>query len=317
MLETHRLTFRPGLIVNQEFFDYPEMQESAKNWLFISKYRFNTGEFYGRHDGAQLNNLQFGHADRHEGMMFEGLSPKDCLTIAILQKSIGQVCVNNLKMELGDVVIIDDLKPYDFVSSHHTISAIISISKSLVESEIPWILSATDKKLKDKNTILSDTIENEWKRVLKEPNLFDNVDEIEIMEKKIVKAIRDAFTGQTGERCHLTEGEKTAFEVRSYLFNSLEETMTIKSITEQFNVSDKTLENSFKSLFGITPWRFIYLLKLNHAHHDLQLLNRQTTNVSDIATKWGFTNFGRFAKDYKSLFGVLPSETLMVVPIQS
>ena len=261
MPEIHEFILQPGLIVNQEFFDYPAMQESAKNWLFLSRYRFDTGEFYGRHDGVQLNRLQFGHADRHEGMMFEGISPKDCLTIAILQKSTGCVCVNHLKMEADDVIIIDDTKPYDFSSSHHTIMAIVSISKKLVATEIPWILCATDKKFKDKNNILSDTIENEWKRVLEEPNLFDNTDELEVIEKKIVKAIQYSLAEQTGERCHLTEGEKTALEVRSFLLNSLEETMSIQSIVEQFKTSDKTLENSFKSLFGITPKRFMDLLK--------------------------------------------------------
>ena len=316
MIETHELTFQPGLIVNQEFFDYAAMQESAKNWLYLSKYRFGTGPFYGCHDGVQLNHLQFGHADRHEGMMFEGICPKDCLTIGILQKSTGCVCVNCLKMEPGDVVIIDDSKPYNFVSSHRTVLAIVSIRKSLVATEIPWILCAADKKFKDNNHILSDTIEREWRRVIEEPNLFADANEIEMMEKKIVKAIKYAFVGQTGERCHLTEGEKTAFEVRSFLLNNLDETMTIQSITEQFKVSDKTLETSFKSLFGITPKRFKYLLRLNHAHEDLQLADAQTTNVSDIATKWGFSHFGRFAKEYKGLFGVLPSETLKPTPAQ-
>jgi len=308
--ETHKLTFQPGLIVNQEFFDYPAMQESAKNWLFISKYRFDTGKFYGHHDGVQLNNLQFGHADRHEGMMFEGLSPKDCLTIAILQKSTGCVCVNDLKMEAGDVIIIDDSKPYDFSSSHHTIMAIISISKTLVATDFPWILDTTDKIFKDKDNILSDTIENEWRRVLEEPNLFNNDDDLKVMENKIIKAIKCSFEGQTGERCHLTEGEKTALEVRSFLLNSLEETMSIQSIVEQFKTSDKTLQSSFKSLFGITPKRFINLLKLNKAHENLHHADALTTNVSDIAAKWGFSHFGRFAKEYNALFEVLPSETL-------
>ena len=314
MVETHELRLQPGLIVDQEFFDYFAMQESAKNWLFLSRYRFDTGKFYGRHDGVQLNHLQFGHADRHEGMMFEGISPKDCLTIAILQKSAGCVCVNDIKMESGDVIIIDDTKPYDFSSSHHTIMAIISVSKSLVKAHIPLILDATDKLFKDKNNILSDTIENEWKRVLEEPNLFDNTDELEVMEKKIIKAIKYSFERQTGERFNLTEGEKTALEVRSFLLDSLEETMTIQSIVEEFKTSDKTLENSFRSLFGITPKRFMDLLKLNRAHEDLHHADTQTTNVSAIATKWGFSHFGRFAKEYKRLFGVLPSETLNLAP---
>ena len=310
MAERHELVFHPGLIVNQEFFDYPAMQESAKNWLFISRYRFGTGTFYGCHDGVQLNHLQFGHAHRHEGMMFTGLSPKDCLTIVIMQISTGYVCLNDLKMGEGDVLILDDSKPYDFSSSHHTIMAIISIRKTLVATEFPWILDATDKIFKDKDNILSDTVENEWSRVLEEPDLFNNADELKEMENKIINATKCSLEGQTGERSHLTKGEKTALEVRSFLLNSLEETMSVQSIVEQFKISEKTLLNSFKSLFGITPKHFMNLLKLNKAHEDLRDADALTTNVSDIAIKWGFSHFGRFSKDYKALFGVLPSETI-------
>ena len=310
MAERHESVFQPGLIVNQEFFDYPAMQESAKNWLFLSRYRFGTGTFYGRHDGAQLNNLQFGHAVRHEGMMFSGLSPNDCLSIVILQESDGCVCFNDHKMETGDIIIIDDSQPYDFSSSHPTILGVISIAKTLIATEIPWLLDSTDKIFKDKNNILSDKVENEWRRVLEEPNLFNNTDEIKEMEGRIIKAIKCSFEGQTGEACHLTEGEKTALEVRSFLLNSLEETMSIQSIAKQFNVSEKTLLNSFRSLFGITPKRFMKILKLNKAHEDLRHADALKTNVSNIAIKWGFCNFGRFSKDYKALFNVLPSERL-------
>ena len=315
MGERHESVFQPGLIVNQEFYDFPAMQESAKNWLFFIRYRFGTGTFYGRHDGTQLNNLQFGHAIRDEGTMISGLSPNDCLTIVIFQKSDGCICFNDLKMKTGDIIIIDDSQPYDFSSSHPTILGVISIAKTLIATDIPWILCATDKKFKDKHNILSDTIEHEWQRVSGEPNLFNNTNEIKEMEGRIIKAIKCSLEGQTGEACHLTAGEKTALEVRSFLLNSLEETMSIQSIAKQFNVSEKTLLNSFRSLFGITPKRFMKILKLNKAHNNLLHADALTTNVSDIAIKWGFCNFGRFSKDYKALFRVLPSETLQLTPI--
>ncbi|HEY9130099.1 MAG TPA: helix-turn-helix domain-containing protein, partial [Sulfurovum sp.] len=283
---------------------------SAKNWLHLLKYRFDTGEFYGRNDGIQLNNLQFGHSERHEGSMFKGYSPKDCLTIGILQKNSGRVCVNHLKMELDNIIVIDDSKPYDFVSSHATLLALVSIRKSHVKKEIPWLLDATDKKFKDRNGILSKTIENEWERILKEPTLLHNVHEIDNLEKKITQAIKDSLNAQTGHTANLTKGEITAFEVKDFLLDSLKENISIATLSNQFNVSDRTLSNSFKSLFGITPKHFIKLLKLNHTHEDLQLADPTTTNVSDIALKWGFLHFSRFAKEYKSLFGVLPSETL-------
>ena len=57
MTETHELIVQAGLIVNQEFFDYSPMKESAKNWLFLSKYRFGTGPFYVCHNGVQLNHM--------------------------------------------------------------------------------------------------------------------------------------------------------------------------------------------------------------------------------------------------------------------
>lgn len=310
MSEISETIFKPGLIVNQEFFDYPAMQESAKNWLYTSKFRLGTGKFYGRHDGIQLNNLQFGHADRAEGVMIEGLSPKDCLTIAVLQKSSGYVCVNGMKMQEGDIVIVDDSKTYDFTSSHQTVLGIVSIYKSIIQQVVPHLFSVTNRLFQDKDNMLSETIESQWKRVREEPELFQNSHEIRKMEEKIVNAIKDCLSKQTGVIPPLTEGEKTALEVRKFLLDSLKDSITIQSIVEDFNISDKTLQNSFKSLFGITPKHFMILLKLNCAHEDLQHSDAYTTNVSNIAIKWGFSHFGRFAKDYKSLFGVLPSETL-------
>ena len=111
-------------------------------------------------------------------------------------RDFGSVCVVNCqKMDLEDVVIIDDSKPYHFIASHRTVLAIVSISKSLVVAEIPWILCAADKKFKDNGHILFDTIEREWRRILEEPDLFADTSEIAVMEKKIVKAVKYAFAG--------------------------------------------------------------------------------------------------------------------------
>ena len=149
-----------------------------------------------------------------------------------------------------------------------------------------------------------------WDFAQQAKDLMSNPDTIDKMEKEIVSAIGEAFFGQTEDKPALTKGEHTAIEVKNFLLNSLEESMTIQSICEQFDVSDKTLQSAFKSLFGITPKHFMELLKLNHAHTDLKSSTTEDMNVSAVAMKWGFSHFGRFSERYRDLFGNFPSETL-------
>ena len=285
------------------------MQESAKNWLFLSKYRFGTGNFYGRHDGIQLHDMQFGHAFRNEGVMFEGVSPKNCFTIALVQQSDGKLCINGIKMKAGDIIIIDDIKPYIFSSSHQTLLAIISIKKSLLMKNVPLISYMIEKKFHDTNNGLSKVIEKEWASVVNNPQIYTSEHKLKTVQQRILEALNTTFTGQVGESSSLTKGEKIVLDVKSFLLDSLDEDMTIDSLLKEFDISYKTLENNFKSLLGMTPKRFLTLLKLNHVHNDL-LNAKSTIYVTDIAAKWGFTHFGRFSKSYKALFNELPSETL-------
>ena len=86
--------------------------------------------------------------------------------------------------------------------------------------------------------------------------------------------------------------------------------VSISSLSKQHAVSEKTLQNSFKSLFGFTPKLFLRQLKLNLVHHDLVNSSSSYTTVSRIAQKWGFTHMGRFSQYYTILFGENPSVTL-------
>ena len=52
------------------------------------------------------------------------------------------------------------------------------------------------------------------------------------------------------------------------------------------------------------------LLKLNHAHTDLQSSTTEDMNVSAEAMKWDFSHFGRFSERYRDLYDNFPSETL-------
>lgn len=80
-------------------------------------------------------------------------------------------------------------------------------------------------------------------------------------------------------------------------------------ICRAIKVSERTLRNAFLDQFGRPPSAFIRLRRLNGARASL-LAASSEDKVSDIATHWGFLQFGRFAYDYRALFGESPSATL-------
>lgn len=85
----------------------------------------------------------------------------------------------------------------------------------------------------------------------------------------------------------------------------------ITQLCEVAQLSERSLQYGFKEKYGVTPVQYLRLIRLNGAHKALLNADKSTTTVAQIALNWGFVEFGRFARDYKSLFEQLPSQTLI------
>ena len=81
-------------------------------------------------------------------------------------------------------------------------------------------------------------------------------------------------------------------------------------------VSPRTLEYGFREELGLSPLRFLRLLRLHMARRELAGTQAGTTTVADIADRFGLLHHSRFAAEYGSLFGERPSQTLSRPPLQ-
>lgn len=73
-------------------------------------------------------------------------------------------------------------------------------------------------------------------------------------------------------------------------------------------VSERTVRNAFQSLYHLSPIRFLHLRRMHQVRRALR--SSPVASVTDAALRFGFGNLGRFAVEYRQIFGESPSQTL-------
>jgi len=94
-----------------------------------------------------------------------------------------------------------------------------------------------------------------------------------------------------------------------YMNDRADEPVSIAEISSAAAVSWRTLHRSFKERFGVGPKTYFNRFRLGQVRSHL-LKSGSGGSVADTANEWGFWHMGQFAKDYRRMFGELPSETL-------
>jgi AraC-like DNA-binding protein len=86
--------------------------------------------------------------------------------------------------------------------------------------------------------------------------------------------------------------------------------LTPASIAWHVGVSVRALQRAFRDYLDCTPMQYVRYCRMRGAKAELAETEPGTRTVAGVAESWGFHNHGRFANDYRQLFGMNPSQTL-------
>ena len=86
--------------------------------------------------------------------------------------------------------------------------------------------------------------------------------------------------------------------------------IAVPELAAAAGVSQRSLELAFRETLNVTPVRYLRWNRMNGAQRDLLAAEAGAASVKGVATDWGLVDMGRFAVEYKHLFGESPSETL-------
>lgn len=94
-----------------------------------------------------------------------------------------------------------------------------------------------------------------------------------------------------------------------WLRGHLSEPVRLDELAAIGGVRPRTLETHFKVFLGTTPLGWVRRMRLTRARQQL-LRSREGATVTDVAMANGFNQLGRFAAQYRQVFGELPSATI-------
>lgn len=149
-------------------------------------------------------------------------------------------------------------------------------------------------------------------RITKNPEFMENSEIARALEQEIFYAIIHCLTVQRAGRASSTVQHHTAVMARfeEILHNRLDEKIAIPQLCAELEVPDRTLRMCCAEHLGISPTRYILLLRLNKVRAALLRGLPTTSSVSEVARKHQFMELGRFSVTYRTVFGESPSMTL-------
>jgi len=101
--------------------------------------------------------------------------------------------------------------------------------------------------------------------------------------------------------------------VRRFIHEHLTESMTLADLCHHAHLQARSLEYGFRDLVGLSPFKYIKMLRLGEVRRRLQASNSAEHSVSQVALDCGFSHLSQFAADYKRAFLESPSATVRAI----
>jgi AraC family ethanolamine operon transcriptional activator len=97
---------------------------------------------------------------------------------------------------------------------------------------------------------------------------------------------------------------------REYIAAHLHQPIYLGDLCAEVGLTQRGMENLFSEELGISPFAYLRRQRLHGVRRTLLNTVTGTGVIKRVALEWGYWHLGRFAKEYRQLFGESPRETL-------
>lgn len=96
---------------------------------------------------------------------------------------------------------------------------------------------------------------------------------------------------------------ETISEIKTYIEKNSDKHFTIRELAVLFHISETSLKNNFKLLYGCSPYEFLKRIRMRIA---ADLLLATNDAIAEIGSEVGYENPSKFSSAFSSVYGISP-----------
>ena len=144
------------------------------------------------------------------------------------------------------------------------------------------------------------------------PKILTHPEVARAIEQGLIHALVPSLVGAKVQKDGAVQRHHARIMVRfeEVLTERLDQPLRMLELCELIGVSEPILRSCCAKFLGVTPNRYALLRRLKQVRSALREADPDHADVAQLARRFGFTELGRFAGEYRAVFGETPSATL-------
>lgn len=309
-------------LIQSHFDDFDAFSEAARLWqldfLQLDRGGFSGSVFQSGIEGGQISWANFNrkleqHGQAPEGMMTFVVPASECLRLNWRRHQV----------EGNDLLIFPVGGELDSMSNESFDVITISLNLHWLERAEEWVgVPGVMQSIRSKEVIrLAPTSCDRLRqaclsylsqmKAAPQHSIAGAMDGVFMQElpRLLIQVVCESMLGQ-GSSPAVKMSSGSLKRAHNAIVDQAHKPVTVKELCQISGASERSLQYAFREKFEVSPKAYVQAYRLNQVRKRLRVADPKTSLIADLANAMGFWHMGQFAKDYRSFFGELPSETL-------
>jgi len=271
-----------------------------------------SGPFLGMAQGVQTDRVTLLSFDINRKVLQMGTGTPGFVTFAIWEPNV-LFSWRNVKMQSGMIGVLWN-KDHQSITGSQFSGIPISIEENYFNNlcREKGYQELANKIKKSEVLYVSELELKKIRRLVRfiiQDNSLDEISLKRLIEGELLDQFIDCLGSALPAKSELDLTHSKMNLIMDYIHDNISNLSSLNQVSKGTHIPERTIRRLINKKFQVSPKQYLNKLRLNEVRKGL-ILDRRNSSIFQVASDYNFWHMGQFSKDYKNLFGELPSKTI-------